>query len=674
MAHDVFISYSQSDKAAADAVCHRIEDAGIRCWIAPRDIGYGLGWDEAITQAIGETKLAVVIFSQVSTASPQVMNEVAATLEAEATLIPFRIDGVASTDGTAMPRLHWLDTLSAPLDARIDRLIESVRSNLFGAPQEGPSTAAAEAQPMAAAPIPLRAERNIPAEPPPEGAARPPRRWLPLIVAGAAIAVASVVGAASYQGVLFTPSNPAADKPATPAPAAVAAPPVAARPALSANQQAKLEPLPAAPAPAVRPTPAPAPQATPAPLPPVVSSRALVVAGNSKATPIEIPAPTDPRYAASELSITVTELPSNGAVIPTGGAIPVAQGQKLTGAELAGLMFVPAPDAFDRSSALTYTVKNPAELSAEGRVALAIGPKPAEPSPAEAVAAGLTAFQRKDYAESMRWFRIAADKGNVDAINKIAFSYKNGYGVQQDNAEAMRWYRMAADKGNVDAQNNVGLLYGIGLGVKQDYAEAMRWYRLAADKGYAEAQKNVGVLYQNGWGVERDPAEAFRWFRAAADQGDATAQFGVGRLYDTGRGVAKDYAQAMLWYRKAADQRDAKAQAAIGRLYDKGLGVEQNYDEALRWFGLAATQGYAKAQATIGYFYEAGQGITKDYAEAMRWYRLAADQGDATAQSRIGVLYARGRGVERNMAEARTWMEKAAADGDAYAAKWLENH
>lgn len=34
----VFISHSTADKAIADAICHRLEEAGVRCWIAPRDI------------------------------------------------------------------------------------------------------------------------------------------------------------------------------------------------------------------------------------------------------------------------------------------------------------------------------------------------------------------------------------------------------------------------------------------------------------------------------------------------------------------------------------------------------------------------------------------------------------------------------------------------------------
>ena len=37
--------------------------------------------------------------------------------------------------------------------------------------------------------------------------------------------------------------------------------------------------------------------------------------------------------------------------------------------------------------------------------------------------------------------------------------YDEGQGVPQDYAEAVKWYRMAADQGNADAQSNLGFMY-----------------------------------------------------------------------------------------------------------------------------------------------------------------------------------------------------------------------
>jgi hypothetical protein len=41
MEHLIFISHSSKDAPLAQLICHRLEEAGIRCWIAPRDIQHG---------------------------------------------------------------------------------------------------------------------------------------------------------------------------------------------------------------------------------------------------------------------------------------------------------------------------------------------------------------------------------------------------------------------------------------------------------------------------------------------------------------------------------------------------------------------------------------------------------------------------------------------------------
>jgi uncharacterized protein len=95
--------------------------------------------------------------------------------------------------------------------------------------------------------------------------------------------------------------------------------------------------------------------------------------------------------------------------------------------------------------------------------------------------------------------------------------------VPQDYAEAMKWYRLAADQGYALAQYSLGYLYVSGRGVPQDYAEAMKWYRLAADQGHAGGQYSVGHLYADGRGVPQDYVLAYMWFNLSAAQGDQFA-------------------------------------------------------------------------------------------------------------------------------------------------------
>ena len=79
---------------------------------------------------------------------------------------------------------------------------------------------------------------------------------------------------------------------------------------------------------------------------------------------------------------------------------------------------------------------------------------------------------------------IARRRSRATWIRKTAWPRctASGDGVQQDFAEAAKWYRKAADQGDIDAQNELGSLYGNGQGVPQDYVEAYRWFDLAASR------------------------------------------------------------------------------------------------------------------------------------------------------------------------------------------------
>ena len=58
--------------------------------------------------------------------------------------------------------------------------------------------------------------------------------------------------------------------------------------------------------------------------------------------------------------------------------------------------------------------------------------------------------------------------------------YYNGHGVPQDYAEAVKWYRLAADQGVAAAQHDLGVMYLKGQGVPQNYVLAHMWFNLAA--------------------------------------------------------------------------------------------------------------------------------------------------------------------------------------------------
>ena len=138
MAHDVFISHSTKDKAISDAVCAALENGGIRCWVAPRDVQAGRSFAGEITRAIQESKIMVLIFSAHSNNSEQVLREVQLAVSSHLHIIQFRIEDVLLNDDLKyfLSTPHWLDALTPPLENHLRRLETSIKTLLDGAPGE----------------------------------------------------------------------------------------------------------------------------------------------------------------------------------------------------------------------------------------------------------------------------------------------------------------------------------------------------------------------------------------------------------------------------------------------------------------------------------------------------------------------------------------------------------
>ena len=110
ISHDVFISYSSSDKAIADAICHRLEEDGITCWIAPRDVIPGPSFEGQIVRAIKGCTVMVLIISPRSNSSEHVGNEIAQAFKAKKIIIPFVVEQTDINENLDyyLSSKHWL--------------------------------------------------------------------------------------------------------------------------------------------------------------------------------------------------------------------------------------------------------------------------------------------------------------------------------------------------------------------------------------------------------------------------------------------------------------------------------------------------------------------------------------------------------------------------------------
>ena len=124
---------------------------------------------------------------------------------------------------------------------------------------------------------------------------------------------------------------------------------------------------------------------------------------------------------------------------------------------------------------------------------------------------GLEAYEKGDYATTLRECSPLAEQGQANAQYTLGWMYRKGQGVPQDDEQAVKWYRLSAEQGHAKAQSNLGVMYQDGLGVLQDYLRAHMWYNIAATSGNEPAQKNRDIIAEKMTTEQISRAQDLAW-------------------------------------------------------------------------------------------------------------------------------------------------------------------
>ena len=127
MQNRAFISYCSKDKPVADAVCHRLEENGIPCWIAPRDVT-SIDWAGSIMRGLHNCNIFVVVISANSIVSPEVLKEVTEATRCCEYILPFKVDREEMSEKLRyhLAPCHWVEAMTPPLEAHIQELIHRI--------------------------------------------------------------------------------------------------------------------------------------------------------------------------------------------------------------------------------------------------------------------------------------------------------------------------------------------------------------------------------------------------------------------------------------------------------------------------------------------------------------------------------------------------------------------
>jgi hypothetical protein len=144
MRADVFVSYSQPDRSQAFEIVSQLEARGIKVWVAPRDIAPSAEWAAEIIEAIGASRIMVLVFSGASNSSPQVRREVERAVHRQVPILTVRIEDALPTKSMEyfLSAQHWLDAFPPPLPVYCEQLCREVRVLLAAGPAPGVQTPA----------------------------------------------------------------------------------------------------------------------------------------------------------------------------------------------------------------------------------------------------------------------------------------------------------------------------------------------------------------------------------------------------------------------------------------------------------------------------------------------------------------------------------------------------
>ena len=538
MRYDVFISYSSIDQKITEGVCAYLEQQGIRCFVAYRDIPRGVVWAKAIVEALEQSRMMVVLFSKNFNKSEQVEREIELASDSKMPILTFRLsdDDFEGAKKYYLQNLHWIDAFPNP-ERSFGALHRNVAS-LLGIPVSGGTV-------------------HVKKDPPKSPETNKSNRFLWIVIA--CLSVALVVA------LIFNNRNTSESVLVDD----------------TADGRVKSEKI--------------QEQKTNLSKEEIeaIYNQGLNEYNNknySEAVKL-FKKSAEQGHAVSQSWMGYCYENGSGVKKDISEAFKwykksAEQGYAFSQYRLGVFYYNGTGVSKDLSEAFKWFKKSAEQGNAEAQNKIGYFYEN-----------GLGVS--KDISESFKWYKKSAEQGNRIAQYNLGLCYEYGKGVSKNLSEAFKWFKKSAEQGNAEAQNKIGYFYENGLGVSKDISESFKWYKKSAEQGNRIAQYNLGLCYEYGKGVSKDLSEAFNWYMKSAGQGYAKAQNQIGYFYELGKGVSKDVSEAIKWYKKSAEQGYSIAQYNLGICYEYGKGVSKDVSEAIKWYKKAADQGDEDAKKAL---------------------------------------------------------------------------
>lgn len=653
----VFISYSSANKVVADAACHILEECGIPCWIAPRNIIPGKTWAGNIVQAIRDSSLMVLIYSEDSNSSSQVANEVDKAFSHGKIIIPFMVDSTPMNDDFDyyLSRKHWLvaypnykEMLMPLVEAVATNIgieikcpkpknqLEAVRRETLSANDESVANSQYEAAVEIARKALLSYEHNI-----------------------------------AFSELL--------------------------RPALDDYKEAQF---------LIR---------------TILTTRSRMQRLDAfRFGYVKERADAGNAFAQYIMSRYYVHIDCNNDEAYRYAALCTAQGKSYGYLELSKAYKFAisaernepyACELLDKAVNMgdPFAMLQLAKDNLYGRT-LKRNPKQAfillkrcmEMRVPESFVVMGSMYSEGDGVEldkqrALELYRKALNEGYLEAYDNMAdcFLYDMKTGLNRDKKgiqKGLSLLRKGVEFGVAACLTTLAFCHQRGIGVPQNAEKAFRWYKKAAEAGDSSSYLNVGLMYYYGEGCQKNNTKAWEWFVRGSEIFDGSCSFLLGVMCQDGNGQnGKTEADCVHYYEEALYLGGGFFNEAVLRLYDifRTRSLESDplireSEDTCRYYEWAPKDNlravnYLKQAVGMNHYdpriyfkYGAilcteGHGFTDEF-EGIRYLKLAAEKGEVRALVMLAQIYEKGELVDKDLEKAREYYQLAADKncGDGY--------
>lgn len=233
----------------------------------------------------------------------------------------------------------------------------------------------------------------------------------------------------------------------------------------------------------------------------------------------------------------------------------------------------------------------------------------------------------QSFSKAKLWFSEGQKLNNSRSIMELASLYRDKKWSGKDINEALKLYQSEASKNKIAAILALARMYRFGDDVTQNFDVAKSWYMKGIDLKNVSAITSLAVMHTNKKWTGRTPSEVVRLFKLGAAKNDTYSMYRLGHSYHYGIDITQNFNEANKWYLEGIKGNNTSAIVGLGRLYKNAKWALKNYKESMRLFSIAEKKGNGFAMFEIGQLYRYGQGVTKNYNEAKKWYDKAATKG-----------------------------------------------